>query len=121
MRGVGASLVRIRRVAELLRPYHLRAGAASAAITLATLATLAPPYLAGRAIDDVINGGTTEQLDEIVLVMVAALILGWLALTPRPTSSSGSASTRCGTCAPASSPMSRRSRSATSTVTAPGT
>jgi ABC-type multidrug transport system fused ATPase/permease subunit len=80
MRGVGASLVRIRRVAELLRPYRLRAGAATAAIALATLATLAPPYLAGRAIDDVIHGASTEQLDEIVLVMVGALVLGWLAL-----------------------------------------
>ena len=45
---MGARLVRIRRVAELLRPYRLRAGAATAAITLATLATLAPPYLAGQ-------------------------------------------------------------------------
>ena len=80
MSSVGARLVRIRRVAELLRPYRLRAGAATAAITLATLATLAPPYLAGRAIDDVINGRSTEQLDEIVLAMVGALVLGWLAL-----------------------------------------
>ncbi len=80
MSSVGARLVRIRRVAELLRPYRLRTGAATAAITLATLATLAPPYLAGRAIDDVINGRSTEQLDEIVLAMVGALVLGWLAL-----------------------------------------
>ena len=80
MRGVGASLVRVRRVAELLRPYRQRAVAATAAIALATLATLAPPYLAGRAIDDVINGGSTEQLDEIVLLMVGALVLGWLAV-----------------------------------------
>ena len=53
--------VRVRRVAELLRPYRLRAVAAAAAIALATLATLAPPYLAGRAIDDVINGGARSS------------------------------------------------------------
>ena len=80
MTGVGARLVRVRRVADLLRPYRLRAGAATAAVALATLATLAPPYLAGRAIDDVINGESTAQLDDIVLLMVGALVLGWLAL-----------------------------------------
>ena len=67
-------------MADLLRPYRLRAGAATAAVALATLATLAPPYLAGRAIDDVINGESTAQLDDIVLLMVGALVLGWLAL-----------------------------------------
>ena len=80
MTGVRARLVRVRRVADLLRPYRLRAGAATAAVALATLATLAPPYLAGRAIDDVINGESTAQLDDIVLLMVGALVLGWLAL-----------------------------------------
>jgi hypothetical protein len=80
MMGLRASPVRVRGAADLLRPYRLRAGAAMAAIALATIATPAPPYLAGRAVDVVINKGSTEQLDEIVLLMVGALVLGWLAV-----------------------------------------
>jgi ABC-type multidrug transport system fused ATPase/permease subunit len=48
------------RRAGLLRPYRVRAGAAMAAIALATIATLAPPYLAGKAVDDVLTKGSTE-------------------------------------------------------------
>jgi ABC-type multidrug transport system fused ATPase/permease subunit len=80
MRGSRVSLVKVRRAAELLRPYRLRVGAAMGAIVLATVATLTPPFLAGRAVDDVVKKGSTEQLDEIMLLMVGALVLGWLAV-----------------------------------------
>ena len=71
--------VRLRRAWGLLRPYGWRTLGAAGAIAAATAASLAPPYLAGRAIDDVINQGTTQQLDLIVGAMVVALMVGWAA------------------------------------------
>jgi ATP-binding cassette subfamily B protein len=49
------------------------------ALLLATGAALAPPYLAGRAIDDGINGGDTGALTVIVIAFVAAAIINWAA------------------------------------------
>jgi ABC-type multidrug transport system fused ATPase/permease subunit len=48
-------------------------------VIAATGATLAPPYLAGRAVDDVIEAGTTRELNNILLVFAGALVLGWFA------------------------------------------
>jgi ABC-type multidrug transport system fused ATPase/permease subunit len=48
-------------------------------VIAATGATLAPPYLAGRAVDDVIKVGSTSQLDDILLILAGALVLGWFA------------------------------------------
>jgi ATP-binding cassette subfamily B protein len=76
---MAAQLRRFRRIGSLLRPYRLRVAAAVIAITVTTIATLAPPYLAGRAVDDVINAGTTEILDEIVAAMAVAVIIAWVA------------------------------------------
>jgi ABC-type multidrug transport system fused ATPase/permease subunit len=80
-RRPGAAGVRTRmaRVWELLRPYRRRVAGAVLAIIAATAANLAPPYLAGRAVDDVINAGSARVLDEIILVMAGALALGWVA------------------------------------------
>lgn len=91
-----------------------------AAIALATVATLAPPYLAGRVVDDVINKRSTEQLDEIVLLMVGALVLGWLAVYAQtyPIGWVGQHALR--DLRTRSSTTSRRSRSATSTATPRG-
>ena len=49
------------------------------ALTLATAAALAPPYLAGKAIDDGIRGGDTDALTVIVILFVAAAVLNWVA------------------------------------------
>jgi ATP-binding cassette subfamily B protein len=70
---------RLSRVWGLLRPYRWRVAGAVGAILAAAAGTLAPPYLAGRVVDDVIKAGSTAQLDEIILAMVGALVLGWFA------------------------------------------
>jgi ATP-binding cassette subfamily B protein len=49
------------------------------ALLLATGAALAPPYLAGRAIDDGIRGKDTETLTIIVIVFLAAALINWAA------------------------------------------
>jgi ABC-type multidrug transport system fused ATPase/permease subunit len=71
--------VRLPRVWGLLRPYRRRVVAAGAAIVVATAAILAPPYLAGLAVDEVIGEGETTVLNNIILAMVGALVVGWLA------------------------------------------
>jgi ABC-type multidrug transport system fused ATPase/permease subunit len=77
----GAPPIRVRmaRIWSLLRPYRGRVAAAVVSVIAATGATLAPPYLAGRAVDDVIKAGTTRQLDDILLILAGALVLGWFA------------------------------------------
>jgi ATP-binding cassette subfamily B protein len=49
------------------------------ALLLATGAALAPPYLAGRAIDDGIRGQDSEALTIIVIVFVVAAVVNWAA------------------------------------------
>jgi ATP-binding cassette subfamily B protein len=55
--------------------------AASAATVLSTAAKLAPPYLAGRVVDDVIQTGSTRTLVRIAIALVVALAVAWLAET----------------------------------------
>ena len=43
---------RLRHLVSLLRPYRVRVALMFVALLLGTAAALAPPYLAGRAIDD---------------------------------------------------------------------
>jgi ATP-binding cassette subfamily B protein len=49
------------------------------ALVLATGAALAPPYLAGRAIDDGITKGDTGTLTVIVVLFLAAALINWVA------------------------------------------
>ncbi|MBA2580570.1 MAG: ABC transporter ATP-binding protein [Thermoleophilaceae bacterium] len=46
-------------------------------LLVAVAASLAPPYLAGRAVDDGIRAGNPDALTVIVVVFVAAAILNW--------------------------------------------
>ena len=76
---------RLRHLVSLLRPYRVRVAFMFAALLLATGAALAPPYLAGRAIDDGIRSGDTGALTVIVVLFVAAALINnfvpaWLAL-----------------------------------------
>jgi ATP-binding cassette, subfamily B, bacterial len=70
---------RLRHLASLLRPYRARVALMFVALLLATGAALAPPYLAGRAIDDGIRGQDSEALTIIVIVFVVAAVVNWAA------------------------------------------
>ena len=70
---------RLRHLVSLLRPYRVRVALMFVALLLATAAALAPPYLAGRAIDDGIRGQDTEALTIIVIVFVVAAVINWAA------------------------------------------
>jgi ABC-type multidrug transport system fused ATPase/permease subunit len=70
---------RLRHLVSLLRPYRVRVALMFVALLLATAAALAPPYLAGRAIDDGIRAKDTETLTIIVIVFLAAALINWVA------------------------------------------
>jgi ABC-type multidrug transport system fused ATPase/permease subunit len=70
---------RLRVLGELLRPYRGRAALALLAILVATAASLAPPYLAGRAVDDVVQTQDTDVLHRVIIAIVIALAIGWIA------------------------------------------
>ena len=66
---------RLRALYALARPYRGRLLLATVALLGATAAALAPPYLVGRAVDEV-QQGKTASLGWIVAVFVAAGVLG---------------------------------------------
>ena len=70
---------RLRHLVSLLRPYRARVILMFVSLLLATGAALAPPYLAGRAIDDGITGKDTGALTVIVIAFVAAAVINWAA------------------------------------------
>ena len=70
---------RLRHLVSLLRPYRGRVIVMFVALLLATGAALAPPYLAGRAIDDGIRAEDMSALTVIVILFVAAALLNWVA------------------------------------------
>ena len=70
---------KVRWMLGLLRPYRLQVALMMVALLIATAAALAPPYLAGRAIDDGINGEDVNALGVIVAVFVASVAIYWAA------------------------------------------
>jgi ATP-binding cassette, subfamily B, bacterial len=70
---------RLRHLISLLRPYRGRVLLMFVSLVIATGAALAPPYLAGRAIDDGIRQQDLSALTVIVIAFVAAAILNWVA------------------------------------------
>jgi ATP-binding cassette, subfamily B, bacterial len=70
---------RLRHLVSLLRPYRVRVAVMFVSLLLGTAAALAPPYLAGRAIDDGIRAGDTRALTIIVILFVAAAVINWAA------------------------------------------
>jgi ABC-type multidrug transport system fused ATPase/permease subunit len=70
---------RLRHLISLLRPYRGRVILMFISLVIATGAALAPPYLAGRAIDDGIKQQDMNALTVIVIAFVAAAILNWVA------------------------------------------
>lgn len=77
VRGRDQRWRKLKGLLELLRPYRGRVIVMLAALTVATGATLAPPYLAGRAIDDGIKAGDLGALDLIVAAFIVSALLYW--------------------------------------------
>jgi len=65
----------------LLAPYRRRVILAVVATILSTAAKLAPPYLAGLVVDDVVRTGSTRTLVLIAIALVVSLTIAWGAQT----------------------------------------
>jgi len=72
LRGEDQRGRKVRWMIRLLRPYRGRMALMFVALLLETAAGLAPPYLAGRAIDSGIRTGDVGALDLIVVVFLLA-------------------------------------------------
>ncbi len=66
---------KVRWMIGLLRPYRGKVALMFVALLVATGAGLAPPYLAGRAVDDGIIAGDVSALDWIVVAFVIVATL----------------------------------------------
>jgi ABC-type multidrug transport system fused ATPase/permease subunit len=75
LRGQDQRGRKLRWMAGLLRPYRARVALAFVAMLAATGAALAPPYLAGQAIDEGIVPGDTAALTTIVIAFVGVALL----------------------------------------------
>jgi ABC-type multidrug transport system fused ATPase/permease subunit len=70
---------KVRWLVGLLRPYRRRVWLMLVALVISTAAGLAPPFLAGKAIDNGIAPGDLSALDLIVAAFVASALIYWLA------------------------------------------
>jgi ATP-binding cassette subfamily B protein len=77
LRGADQRGRKLRGLIELLRPYRGRTALMFVALVLATAAALAPPYLAGRAIDDGIRGKDLSALTVVVVLFLVAALVNW--------------------------------------------
>jgi ATP-binding cassette subfamily B protein len=77
LRGEDERARKVGWMLGLLRPYRKQVVLMMAALVVATGAALAPPYLAGLAIDDGINAGDTGALTVIVAVFGASVLVLW--------------------------------------------
>jgi ABC-type multidrug transport system fused ATPase/permease subunit len=62
-----------------LRPYRIQVALMMVALVIATAAALAPPYLAGKAIDNGIRANDTGALTVIVVIFLASVVVLWAA------------------------------------------
>jgi ABC-type multidrug transport system fused ATPase/permease subunit len=79
LRGEDERGRKVRWLLSLLRPYRLQVIGMAVALLIATAAGLAPPYLAGRAIDSGILAGDESALTVIVIVFIASAAVYWAA------------------------------------------
>jgi ABC-type multidrug transport system fused ATPase/permease subunit len=79
LRGQDRRGHKVRWLITQLRPYRGRVALMFLGLLLATAAGLAPPYLAGRAIDSGILAGDLRALDLIVVAFVAVSVIYALA------------------------------------------
>jgi ABC-type multidrug transport system fused ATPase/permease subunit len=77
LRGADQRGRKLRGLIELLRPYRGRTALMFVALVLATAAALAPPYLAGRAIDDGIREQDLGALTIVVVLFLVAALVNW--------------------------------------------
>jgi ABC-type multidrug transport system fused ATPase/permease subunit len=77
LRGEDQRGRKVRWMLGLLRPYRLQVALMVVALLVATAAVLAPPYLAGRAIDDGIRAGDLGALNVIVAVFIGSVLILW--------------------------------------------
>jgi ATP-binding cassette subfamily B protein len=77
LRGADQRGRKLRGLIDLLRPYRGRTALMFVALVLATAAALAPPYLAGRAIDDGIRGHDLDALYVVVALFLVAALVNW--------------------------------------------
>ncbi len=75
VRGQDQRARKVRWMIGLLRPYRGRMALMFVALLLETAAGLAPPYLAGKAIDSGIRTGDVGALDLIVVAFVFAAVV----------------------------------------------
>src|SRR4051794_38239696 len=78
-RGEKQRTRKLRWLFGLLRPYRGRVIIMGIALLIATAAGLAPPYLAGLAIDNGIHAHDLSALDWIVVAYVASAVMYWAA------------------------------------------
>ena len=77
VRGRDRRARKLRGLLELLAPYRGRVWLMMTALVIATAASLAPPFLLGRAIDDGIGAGDARALTVIVVLFVLAAAANW--------------------------------------------
>ncbi len=79
LRGEDQRARKLRGLLQLLRPYRGKVALMFVALLLATAASLVPPYLAGRAIDDGIRAKDADFLTVVLIVFIAAALINWVA------------------------------------------
>jgi ATP-binding cassette, subfamily B, bacterial len=79
LRGERQRTRKLRWLFGLLRPYRGRVAVTATALVVATVAGLAPPYLAGQAIDRAITPHDLSALYWIVGLFVLSAVLYWAA------------------------------------------
>jgi ABC-type multidrug transport system fused ATPase/permease subunit len=75
LRGQDQRGRKVRWMIGLLRPYRGKVALMFVALLIATGAALAPPYLAGQAVDKGIETGDVAALDRIVVIFVVVATL----------------------------------------------
>ena len=79
LRGEDQRARKVRWMLGLLRPYRRQVVLMMIALVIATAAALAPPALAGAAIDNGIKAFDEQALTVIVLLYIASVALVWVA------------------------------------------
>ncbi|MFL5870621.1 MAG: ABC transporter ATP-binding protein [Solirubrobacterales bacterium] len=77
IRGEDQRARKVRWMLTLLRPYRLQVAAMMIALVIATAAALAPPALAGAAIDNGIEQFDKGALTVIVIIYIASVAVLW--------------------------------------------